>query len=145
MTADRDKIFPGKGNFVAAFERGKMLQGQVANSVIFQIDNNGHRAGMLPADWDGHTSPPAGSPNYLVRTLDPNLGWPSVGLEVWALQVDWVAVTSLTLLTTLSPTPFNSALCNLDQNCIPQPNTTQGLDPLAGGRPMQMPRVSEFR
>src|SRR5262249_22045624 len=39
MTADRDKIFPGKGNFVAAFERSKMLAGLPAASVIFKLDN----------------------------------------------------------------------------------------------------------
>ena len=137
MTADRNKIFPGLGNFVAAFERSKMLLGQPANNVIFKLANNGHRAGMLPADWDGHMPPPPGSPNYLIKTLDPNLGWPSLGLQIWTLQVDWVnSIFNLSLLTTLTPAAFNSALCNLNQNCIPQPGTPQGLDPLAGGRPM---------
>src|SRR6266481_228689 len=136
MTADRDKIFPGKGNFVAAFERSKMLIGQPAGSVIFKLDNNDHRAGMLPADWDGHQAPPAGAPNYLVKTLDPNLGWPDYGIQIWNLQVDWPnSIFTLSLETTLTPDPFNSALCGLSQDCIPQPNTSQGLDPLAGGRP----------
>jgi uncharacterized repeat protein (TIGR01451 family) len=136
MTADRNKIFPGLGNFVAAFERSKMLLGQPANNVVFKIDNNGHRAGMLPADWDGHTAPPGGSPGYFVKTLDTNEGWPSIGLQIWTLQADWVALNfNLSLLTTLTPAPFNSKLCGDNQNCIPQLGTSQGLDPLAGGRP----------
>lgn len=137
MTADRDKIFPGKGNFVAAFDRNQMLNGGPAGSVVFKIDNGGNRAGMLPADWDGHTPPPAGAPNYLVRTLDTDTGWPADALEVWTLQVDWPnSLFNLSLQTTLAPDAFNSAICGLDQNCIPQPDPTTGLDPLAGGRPM---------
>jgi uncharacterized repeat protein (TIGR01451 family) len=137
MTADRDKIFPGTGNFVAAFERNAMLNGNPAGSVVFKLNNGGNRAGMLPADWDGHTAPPAGAPNYLIRTLDTDTGWPADALEVWALQVDWAnSLFNLSLLTTLAPAGFNSAICGLNQNCIPQPDPTMGLDPLAGGRPM---------
>lgn len=137
MTADRDKIFPGTGNFVAAFERNEMLNGNSADAVVYKLDTNGNRAGMLPADWDGHTAPPAGAPNYLIRTLDTDTGWPSDALEVWALDVDWTTTTSsLVLQTTLATAAFDSALCGLNQNCIPQPDPTTGLDPLAGGRPM---------
>ena len=51
MTAQRNKIFPGLGLFAAAFERTKMLAGDPSpQMVLFSIDNNGHRAGMLPAD-----------------------------------------------------------------------------------------------
>ena len=137
MTADRDKIFPGKGNFVAAFERAEMLTGGAPGGVVFKLDTNGNRAGMLPADWDGHTAPPSGAPNYLVRTLDTDTGWPADALEIWTLAVDWAASTfNLSLQTTLATAPFDSALCDLNQNCIPQPDPTTGLDPLAGGRPM---------
>jgi uncharacterized repeat protein (TIGR01451 family) len=137
MTADRDKIFPGKGNFVAAFERQQMLTGGSAQAVVKKLDNDGHRAGMLPADWDGATQPPAGSPGYFVKTLDTDTGWPADQLQVWTLDVDWTAGTGvLAVHSTLSPAAFDSAVCDLDQDCIPQPGTTNGLDPLAGGRPM---------
>lgn len=137
MTADRDKIFPGKGNFVAAFEREKMLAGESAQGIVEKLDNDGHRAGMLPADWDGDTPPPAGSPGYFVKTLDTHLGWATEALQVWAFDVDWTAGTGvLSVQTTLDPADFDSAVCDLDQDCIPQPDTTNGLDPLAGGRPM---------
>jgi uncharacterized repeat protein (TIGR01451 family) len=137
MTADRDKIFPGKGVFVAAFERNKMLNGQAAQSLVAKIDNGGARAGMLPADWDGETPPPAGSPNYFVRTLDPNIGWLLSAVQVWAFQVDWGSGTgSFALEDSLTPDPFNSNLCGLNPSCVPQPGTSVGLDPQAGGRPM---------
>lgn len=137
MSADRNKIFPGLGNFALAFEREKMLNNQPAQYFIFKLNNGGLRAGMLPSDWDGDTPPPTGSPNYFVRTLDPNIGWPMTELEVWAFQVDWVnSSASFTLRDTLVPDPFNSNLCNLNQSCVPQPGTSQGLDPQGGGRPM---------
>jgi uncharacterized repeat protein (TIGR01451 family) len=137
MSADRNKIFPGLGNFALAFERQKMLNNLPAQYFIFKLNNGGNRAGMLPSDWDGVTPPPAGSPNYFVRTLDPNIGWPMTALEVWAFQVDWANSTaSFTLRDTLAPDPFNSNLCNLNQSCVPQPGTSQGLDPQGGGRPM---------
>jgi len=137
MTADRNKIFPGTGVFVAAFERSKMLTGQAAQSIVTKISNGGLRAGMLPADWDGATAPPAGSPNYLVRTLDPNIGWPISAVQVWSFQVDWTSGTGvLALMNSLTPDPFSSNLCALNQSCVPQPGTAQGLDPQAGGRVM---------
>ncbi len=137
MTADRNKIFPGLGTFALAFEREKMLNNQPAQYFIFKLNTGGLRAGMLPSDWDGDAPPPAGSPNYFVRTLDPNIGWPVSALEVWGFQVDWANSTaSFTLRDTLAPDSFNSNLCNLNQSCVPQPGTAQGLDPQAGGRPM---------
>jgi uncharacterized repeat protein (TIGR01451 family) len=137
MTADRNKIFPGLGNFALVFEREKMLNNQPAQYFIFKLDNNGNRAGMLPADWDGSTPPPPGSPDYFVRTLDPNLGWGASAIEVWALAVDWAnSLASFTLRDSLVPDSFDSRLCNLNQSCVPQPGTAQGLDPQGGGRPM---------
>lgn len=137
MTADRNKIFPGLGTFALAFERDKMISNQPAQYFVFKLDTGGLRAGMLPSDWDGDTSPPTGSPNYFVRTLDPNIGWPISALQVWAFQVDWANSTaSFTLRDTLAPDPFNSNLCGLNPSCVPQPGTAQGLDPQAGGRPM---------
>jgi uncharacterized repeat protein (TIGR01451 family) len=131
---------PPIAHFIAAFERSKMLAGQAAQEIIFKIYNNGLRGGILPADWDGKTPPPAGSPNYLARPLDPNMGWPLSALEVWTVQVDWAGGTGVLNRQFLTPDPFNSALCigNLPnpQNCIPQPGTAQTLDPLAFGQPM---------
>jgi hypothetical protein len=146
MTAERNGIFSGKGQFVAAFERDKMLSGAAnPQMVLFTLDHNGvcdangnncdHRAEMLPADWDGQTPPPAGSPNYLVRPLSSDMGWPGPDkLEVWQFHVDWTSpgASTLTLSDSLAPTPYHPA-CGFNQNCIPQPGTTTRLDPLAYG------------
>jgi uncharacterized repeat protein (TIGR01451 family) len=139
MTANNRHDAPPKtptgaiGHFIVAFERSAMLAGQAAREIVFKIDNNGHLGHMLPADWDGKTPPPAGSPNYLARSLDTHLGWPVPEIEVWTAQVDWTAGSGVLNLQDMLPqTPFNSKICNLDPNCIPQPGTTQGLWPLAG-------------
>jgi uncharacterized repeat protein (TIGR01451 family) len=127
-------------HFIVAFERSAMLAGLAAREIIFKIDNGGLRGHILPADWDGQTQPPAGSPNYLARPLDTNLGWPMSAMEIWTAAVNWTAGTGvLTLLATLPQDTFNSNICStkpLNQNCIPQPGTTQGLDPLAFGMMM---------
>ena len=149
MTAMRDKTFSGKGAFVASFERAKMLVGDPSpQMVLFTIDgdpnrvcdpddpnNCDHRAGMLPADWDGQTAPPAGAPNYLVRPISSALGWsPPDTLELWRFHVDWgdTSASTLTLTDALLPAPYQPA-CGFDQSCIPQPGTSTRLDPLATG------------
>lgn len=134
MTADRNKIFSGLGVFVAAFERRKMLQGAPARRVLFTVDNGGHHAGMLPADWDGEHRPTNGTPNYLVRPTSATLGWPADTLEVWQFHVDWRVPSASTLTRTdvLSPPPYASP-CGLTQSCVPQPSTTEALDSLAYG------------
>lgn len=134
---DVNNATPPIAHFIVAFERSAMLAGQTAREIIFKIDNNGLRAHILPADWDGKTPPPAGSPSYLARPLDINMGWPGSAMEIWTAQVNWTAGTGvLSLQDTLPQNPFNSAICNLSQDCIPQPGTTQGLDPLAFGMMM---------
>jgi uncharacterized repeat protein (TIGR01451 family) len=124
-------------HFIVAFERSAMLAGQAAREIIFKIDNGGLRAHILPADWDGNTPPPSGSPNYLARPLDINLGWPASAMEIWAAQVNWTTGTGvLSLQDTLAQGAYSTAICNMSQNCIPQPSTTQRLDPLAFGMMM---------
>jgi uncharacterized repeat protein (TIGR01451 family) len=124
-------------HFVVAFERSAMVAGQAAREIIFKIDNNGLRAHILPADWDGNTPPPAGSPIYLARPLDTNMGWPLSAMEIWTAQVNWAAGTGvLSLQNFLLQDAFNSAICDVSQSCIPQPGTTQKLDPLAFGMMM---------
>ena len=125
------------GHFVVAFERSAMLAGQAAREIIFKIDNKGLQAHILPADWDGKTPPPAGSPNYLARPLDTNMGWPQSAMEIWTAQIDWGAGTGvLNLQDTLMQDPYDTAICNQVQSCIPQPGTNFGLTPLALGAMM---------
>ena len=134
---DVNKATAPIAHFIVAFERSAMIAGQAAREIIFKIDNGGLRAHILPADWDGTTPPPAGSPNYLARPLDTNLGWPLSAMEIWTAQVNWTTGTGvLNLQSTLPQGAFSSAICSLSQNCIPQPSTVQRLDPLAFGMMM---------
>ena len=43
-----------------------MLSGQAATQICFQ--QNSSVGGLLPADVDGTTAPPAGSPNYMLTS-----------------------------------------------------------------------------
>lgn len=85
-------------------------------------------ASELPSDWDGATSPPAGSPNFL---MDVDTG--SGKAHLWKFHVDYANTNNSTLTgpTTLSGVaPFTSP-CPTTQDCIPQPGTTQMVDALA--------------
>ena len=122
------------GQGAVAFERSKMLLGQPAQAVYFDLyGTNPNLGGMLPTDIDGSTPPPAGSPNYFMEVDD---SW-SAGmdyLQVFKFHVDWAAPANSTFtqsalvnLTTLGY-GFSSNMCGYARNCIPQPGTTQKLD-----------------
>jgi hypothetical protein len=84
------------------------------------------QGGLLPADLDGSTPPPAGSPNYIVA-FDGN----GISLDLWKFHIDFVtpANTTLTGPNNFAVTPFTPAC--LGGTCIPQPATPQALDSLA--------------
>lgn len=82
--------FAGAGAF--AFERDKMLVGQPARMVFFDLSTvNSAFGGMLPSDLDGWNLPPAGSPNYFAE-IDSEINTPSLGpdaLRIWEFHVNW--------------------------------------------------------
>jgi hypothetical protein len=80
---------------------------------------------LLPADLDGPTAPPAGSPNYL-------LSFGTNSLQLWKFHVDWTtpANTSMTGPATIAVAAFSPA-CSGGGTCIPQTGTTVKLDSLA--------------
>lgn len=112
------------GAKACVFERDRMLTAgdTSARQACFQLSTS--YGSLLPADLDGATPPPSGSPNYLV-----NFG--SNSLRLWKFHVDWTTPTSSTLTgpATISVAPFVAA-CNGGGACIPQPNTGQKLDSL---------------
>lgn len=111
-----------KGAKACAFDRNAMLAGTAATQQCFQLSTS--FGGLLPADLDGATAPPAGSPNYMV-----NFG--SNSLNLWKFHVDWAnpANTTFTGPTNIPVAAFTRA-CG-GGTCIPQPSTTQQLDSLA--------------
>jgi hypothetical protein len=113
------------GAKVCAFERTKMLAGNLARMQCFDLANQG---GVLAADLDGAAPPPPGSPNYLM-----NFG--NDQLDLWTFHVDWASPANSTLTgpTTISAAPFQIACKNAPNpgECVEQPSTTELLDTLS--------------
>jgi len=121
----------GAGAF--AFERDKMLLGQTAQMIYFDLYSvDPNLGGMLPSDLDG-PPPPSGSPNYFVQFDDDGWGYPQDQLEVWQFHVDWSNPSNATFTgpTILPVAPFDSNLCNYSRNCIPQPGTAAKVDAIS--------------
>jgi hypothetical protein len=110
------------GADACAYNRTAMLAGSAATQVCFQQGSS--VGGLLPADIDGTTAPPAGSPNYMVYYGTNNL-------NLFKFHVDFNTPTNSTFT---GPTVINvaafSPVCG-GGTCIPQPGTTQQLDSLA--------------
>jgi hypothetical protein len=124
--------FAGVG--VAAFERDKMLNGQSARMVYFDLAaSQPNSFGMLPSHLNGAMLPPAGAPNYFVEQQDTIFGFPTDRLQVFEFRVNWAdpAASSFTGPTVLNTAPFDSNLCLFSASCIPQRDTAQRLDPIS--------------
>ncbi|HUS17975.1 MAG TPA: hypothetical protein VM536_23510, partial [Chloroflexia bacterium] len=110
------------GPWAVAYDRAKMLTGAPAGFQYFSL--NSRTGPLLPADLDGATLPPAGTPG-----LFANYGTNS--LNIWRLHVDWATPANSTFTgpTTLATAPFNQ-LCPTTYYCVRQPGTTVALDSL---------------
>ena len=131
--------FQGVGAY--ALNRAQMLAGNPSPQVIFFIVAPGGTAfnigdGLLPADLDGSTLPPAGSPEYYLGSMDNNgpYGAPQDALTLWKFHVDFAVPGNSTfaLANTINTAPFNSilGLCGGSRACIPQPGTANKIDHL---------------
>jgi hypothetical protein len=115
------------GPEVCAYNRAKMLAGESAETgagmVQCRVIDDPNAGGLLPADLDGSTPPPAGSPNYV-------MGFDTGKLQLWRYHVDWAspAQTSLTGPVDIPVAAFDPA-CD-GGTCIPQPKFNQQLDSL---------------
>jgi hypothetical protein len=119
-------MFAGGSTFAGAdacaYDRSKMLTGAAATQVCFQQGTS--VGGLLPADIDGSTAPPAGSPEYLLYYGTNNL-------NLFKFHVDFTTPANSTFT---GPTVINVAAFNPvcgGGTCVPQPGTTQQLDSLA--------------
>lgn len=109
------------GSKACAFDRTAMLAGGPATMQCFDVNGEG---GLLPADLDGMTAPPAGSPAFFL-----NFGVDR--LNLWKFHVDWKDATKSTFIgpAAIAVPTFDPA-CG-GGTCISQPNSTQKLDSLA--------------
>ncbi len=117
-------IFNGNtfgGAKLCAYDRTSMLSGAAATQQCFQLSTS--YGGVLPADVDGATPPPAGSPEYLM-----NFG--SNSLNLWKFHVNWATPASSTLTgPTNIPVAAFSTACG-GGTCVPQSGVNQKLDSL---------------
>jgi hypothetical protein len=126
MTAN---VFAADDSFLQpsmiVFDRAKMLAGQAATFQEFNPGN--YFADILPADMDGTTPPPAGSPNYFATIAGSNNRF-----RLWKFHVDWTTPLSSTLTgpINLTTAPYDPNLCG-SAPCVPQPDPVQKLDSLA--------------
>ena len=111
------------GAKACALDRNAMLAGAPATQQCFQLSTS--YGGLLPADLDGTTPPPAGTPNLLMN-YGPGK------LNLWKFAVDFVNAANTTLTgPTAIPVAAFSPACSGGGACIPQPGTSNKLDSLA--------------
>ncbi|KZC35673.1 MULTISPECIES: hypothetical protein [Rhodanobacter] len=110
-----------QGAKLCAYDRTAMLNGQAATQQCFQLSTS--YGGVLPADLDGATAPPAGSPNYM-------LNFTSNSVNLWKFHVDWANSANTSLSGPLNiPVAAFATACR-GGSCIPQYGTRQKLDSL---------------
>ncbi len=124
--------FAGQG--VVAFDRAKMLTGQPASAIYYDLASvDMNLAAMLPADLDG-PAPPAGSPAYFAQIDDDAWGvTPSDQIQIWQFHSDWTTPSQsfFTRVAALPTAPFDSDMCGNSRNCLPQPGTTATIDAMS--------------
>ena len=111
-----------------AFNRAKMLVGdQTANFVKFTGQTNF----LLPADLDGSTPPPAGSPGLFYTFKDNSFHGGADRIEVFALDVNFAnpGLSTFTMVANLPIAPFTYTVCGFfNFNCVRQLGTNQRVD-----------------
>lgn len=111
-----------RGNLVCALERAQMLVGGAARQACVQTSNSHHS--LEPADLEGTTLPPTGSPNLL-------LSMTTTAINFWRFAVNWGSGTgTLTGPIAVPGVAAFSRACG-GGACIVQPGTTNRLDSLA--------------
>ncbi|MCU1352316.1 MAG: hypothetical protein JWM05_1525 [Acidimicrobiales bacterium] len=112
------------GGAACALDRTRMLSGLSATQVCFSTSTS--YGAPLPADVDGTTQPPAGSPNPMVT-----LGLTSTSLAYWNFHVDFATPGNSTFTGPISlPVAAYTPVCG-GNTCIPQPAGGTALDSLA--------------
>ena len=132
--------FAGVGAY--ALNRDQMILGNPSPQVVSFLLPPGAQPyrtgdGLLPADLDGTTLPPVGSPQYYVGSMDSGgpYGAPTDALNLFKFSVNWTTPGSstFTFSNQLNTADFDSIFpCTpTSRNCIPQPGTTNKIDILS--------------
>lgn len=120
-------------NDVFAFDRAKMLVGAPAQAVTFFVSPT---VFLLPADLEGPTPPPVGTPNFFATFANAQTpgGSSPATIEVYGFSVDWVnpASSTFTKVAGVPIADFGYLVCPANPGaCIPQPAPGETLDSLS--------------
>jgi hypothetical protein len=132
--------FAGIGAY--ALNRDQMILGNPSPQVVSFLFPPGALPsltgdGLLPADLDGPTLPPVGSPQYYVGSMDGGgpYGASTDALNLFKFTVNWTTPTSSTfaLSNQIGVAAFDSIFpCTpTSRACIPQPGTATKVDILS--------------
>lgn len=127
---DSSNGYSWAGQGAVVFDRTTMLSGGAASGVYFDMGSNTALGAMLPADADGATPPPAGTPNYFVQMDDNAWGYPQDQLELYEFHVDWTTPANSTFTASSTSPLAVTSFTTLNRTTVPQPETTQKLDNL---------------
>lgn len=118
-----------EGTYTAyAFDRAKMLAGDSSASFV---KFTGQTNFLLPADVDGPTGPPLGTPGYFYTFKDNSFHGGPDRIELFELDVNFGAPGSstFTLADVFPVTPFTYTVCGFfNFNCARQRGTSQRVD-----------------
>ena len=109
------------GSRLCAYDGAAMRAGTSTAEQCFQLANL--YGGVLPADVDGATPPPAGASEYF-------LAFGSNSLLTWRFHVDFTNSANSTLSGPYTTTVAKFSEACGGGTCIPQPGTSQQLDSL---------------
>ncbi|MFZ5880413.1 MAG: S-layer homology domain-containing protein [Chloroflexota bacterium] len=126
------------GQGAAVFERPRMLVGQNARMIYFDLFlSNPELSRMIPADLDGFP-PPADTPGFFLQIDDDGRGAPADQVRIWQMDVNWNnEFAAWGEAKNLAVSSFDSKFaCNTTTytyDCIPQQGatTSQYLDVLS--------------
>jgi len=120
------------GPGVCVVDRAAMLKGAAAANMQCFTQTGTNYGAMLPADADGTTAPPSGSPEYFMA-FDYN----DQSLDLWKFHVNWTTPSQSTFTgpTNIHVAAFSepcgetrTELTYTTGHCIPQAGTSQGID-----------------
>ena len=115
------------GGGVFAFDRDKMLAGDpTASYIYFDLADRDHNiGGMLPADMDGLTPPPRGTPDYFAYFTADEFGDRADALRIFEFHADFA-------------NPANSTFTERPESPLPV-SAFDPREPHTGGIPQPLP------
>jgi hypothetical protein len=118
---------------IYAINRQQLVAGDPNTQIVrFQLNKPEYLVGdgLLPADLDGSLPPPAGSPEYVVGSMDDDAGdhAPFDALNMFHLNVDWSnpAAATFTFVKHIPIAAYDTIFpcAPTSRDCLPQPGIT---------------------